>query len=97
MKTPFDPSIWRQLETIGAASLRPGFADRVLRASRLADSSREEPHWLSSRLMLSAATAAVCFGLALFVRAQEVRTSHALYSADWQEISAQTANLDPSP
>lgn len=80
---PRDES-WRALVAVGAGQLRPGFAERVLRAARVA---AEMPS-LASQFALSAATAAVCLGAVLFVHHRRVEAADERNLAQWQEIVA---------
>jgi hypothetical protein len=96
MNTPFNPLAWRRLFDRGAAFLPSDFADRVLRAHRAAD-ALEGDSWLSNPFTVSAATAALCLGLLVLFHAQQTHSMSELHLADWQEISAQTASIDPAP
>jgi hypothetical protein len=75
---------WRALFSVGSRQLRPGFAERVLRAARAAT---EMPS-LASQFALSAATAAVCLGAVLFVHHQAVEAADERNLAEWQAIVA---------
>eukprot|EP01031_Cornospumella_fuschlensis_P048365 gene48365-59229_t len=55
MKT--EPRAWAQLQRHAAAQIRPGFADRVVRAAR---AGAEAAPTLLSIFTLSAITAALC-------------------------------------
>ncbi len=75
---------WRELLGAGARQLRPGFAGRVIRAARAA---AEMPS-LGSQFALSAATAAVCLGAALFLHHHRAEAADEHNLAVWQEIVA---------
>ena len=76
------PETWRELAQVGARQLRPGFAERVMRAARAA---AEMPS-LGSQFALSAATAAVCLGAVLFVHQRNVRAADERNLAEWQQL-----------
>lgn len=85
------PEAWRQLQTMAQRRLRPGFAERVLRAARAA---AEMPS-LGSQLALSAATAAVCLGVVLFVHNRRVQEADARNLAEWRHIVMVAQEIDP--
>jgi hypothetical protein len=94
---PFNSEAWRQLQNRAAHQLSPQFADNVLREARLDAGATEKTGWLSSPLVVSAATATVCLLTLVLFHVQRIEATSARHLADWQEISAQTASLDPSP
>lgn len=67
---------------MGARQLRPGFAERVLRAARAA---ADMPS-LGSQFALSAATAAVCLGAVLFIHQRNVKAADERNLAEWQQM-----------
>lgn len=84
------PEAWRQLQAHGASRLRPGFVERVLRAARAA---AEGPSF-ASQLALSAATAAVCLGVVLFLHNRHVEAADARNLAEWRTIVALAQEMD---
>jgi hypothetical protein len=81
---------WQQLQAHAAAHIRPGFAERVLRAAR----SLPGVPSLRDQLALSAATAALCLVAVVFVHSLNVRIETRRNLADWQELVAETPDLD---
>jgi hypothetical protein len=78
---------WLALNAHAASLLRPGFAERTLRAARAV-----APTFLS-QCLLSAATAAVCVVLILFVHARVTAIETARNLAGWQEIAVEANQL----
>jgi hypothetical protein len=72
--------------------LRPGFAERVLRAARAA---AEMPSF-ASQLALSAATAAVCLGAVLFFHQRRIDQADEQNLAEWRRIVAFAQEIDTS-
>ena len=70
------------MRTHAASQLRPGFAERVLRAARVA---AEVPSLLS-QLALSAATAAVCLAAVVLVQDRNALQNDERNLADWENI-----------
>jgi hypothetical protein len=95
MNMPSESFAWRQLQECAASQLSPQFADNVLRAAR--QSSAEPAAWFSRAWFVSAATATVCLAGLMFFHAQHIESASASHLAAWQEISAQTASLEPTP
>ena len=86
---PEDQS-WQRLREHAAAQLSPGFADRVMRAAHAAKAAAPS---LFGQIMLSAATAALCFtAVAVFHGA---RTTDRQDETDWQQISATADDSGP--
>ena len=73
---------WRELLGFGASQLRPGFAERVIRAARAA---ADMPS-LGSQFALSAATAAVCLGAVFFVHRHNMQATDARNLAEWRQM-----------
>lgn len=73
---------WNQLRSTGAAQLRPGFADRVLREVR---EKVEAAPSLISQFMVSAAMVALCFAAIAFVESRHAAADDS--SNQWQEIA----------
>ncbi len=84
------PEAWSRLQAQAAARIRPGFAERVLRAARAAV---EVPSF-GSQLALSAATAALCLGVVLFLHNREVAEADARNLAEWRSIVAVAQEMD---
>jgi hypothetical protein len=84
MKT--EPRAWDQLRRHASAQLRPGFADRVLRAAR---AGVEAAPSLLTIFTLSAVTAALCLAAVTLTnrRAQDAQERENNI-AGWQRIAA---------
>ena len=96
MNTPPDFPAWRQLQSHAAAQLPGDFADRVLRAARLAE---PEPS-PAKRILLhpfavSTYTAAACLVAVVIFHTRSTEETSAQHLAEWQEVTMQTASLDP--
>jgi hypothetical protein len=78
---------WLALDAHAASLLRPGFAERTLRAARAVAPT------LLSQCLLSAATAAVCLVLILFVHSRVTADETARNLAGWQEIAREADQL----
>ena len=84
MKT--NPRAWDQLQHHASSQLRPGFADRVLRAAR---ARAEAAPSLFSIFAVSAATAAICFAaVTLYSTTSQNSAERDLNIAGWQRIAA---------
>lgn len=90
MKT--EDKAWNSLFMQGASRIRPGFPDRVLRATRAYTSS---PLFVS-QFAMCAATAAVCLlAVALYNNRSSVEEdSRSL--ASWNDVADQAGELDTS-
>ena len=93
MNMPSESSAWRQLQECAASQLSPQFANNVLRAAR--ELAAESNAWFSRAWFVSAATATVCLAGLMFFHAQHTESTSATHLAAWQDISAQTASLEP--
>ena len=84
MKT--EQSAWAQLQRHASAQIRPGFADRVVRAAR---AGAEAAPSLLTIFTLSAVTAALCLAAVTFThkRAQDAEERE-INIAGWQRIAA---------
>lgn len=78
---------WRALNTNAAALLRPGFAERTLRAARAVAPT------MAAQCALSAATAAICLLVIFFVHARVTAHETERNLAGWQEIAFETEQL----
>jgi hypothetical protein len=84
MKT--ETRAWAQLQCHASAQLRPGFADRVVRAAR---AGAEAVPSLFSIFALSAATAALCLlAVTLFNTSSRDKAESDFNLAGWQQIAA---------
>lgn len=82
-----ETAAWTTLHDHAAALLRPGFAERTLRAARAVAPT------FASQCLLSAATAAVCL-LAIFaVHTHVTANETARNLAGWEEIALETERL----
>ena len=80
-----EPHVWLRMQDHAARQLRPGFADRVLRAAR---ARVEAAPSLVSQLLLSAATAAFCFACITLYQTHNSARDTARNLADWQDIAS---------
>lgn len=88
MKT--EDKAWNSLFERGASRLRPGFPDRVMRATRAYASS---PLFVS-QFAVCAATAALCLvAVALYNNRSSV-DENAKSLAGWNDVAAQAGELD---
>ena len=81
---------WRRFSAHGAAQLRPGFADRVLRAVRNLPGVPS----LLDQFAFSLGTAAVCAVTALYVHSQQVERENQRNLASWQQIAMHVDDVD---
>lgn len=84
MTPDIEDRAWSALRARGAAQLRPGFADRVLRAARSATGAAPS---LFGPLVLSAAMAMLCFLAVAVFHSEQVRVQSDRSLADWQNIA----------
>jgi hypothetical protein len=78
---------WQALNEHAASRLRVGFAERTLRAARAV-----APTFVS-QCLLSAATAAVCLTVVVFVHARITADETARNLAGWQKLAAEAEQL----
>ncbi|ACB75384.1 hypothetical protein [Opitutus terrae] len=78
---------WFALNEHAARLLRPGFAERTLRAARAVAPT------FASQCLLSAATATVCLVVIFFVHARVTADETARNLAGWEQIAAETEQL----
>jgi len=106
MNTPTDPTnnpaLWTRRQARAAALLPGNFADNVLRAARLeqaraAETSRATrlSRFLHNPFALSGLTATACLAAAVIFHTQTNNQANQQNLADWRDIVAQTASLDP--
>jgi len=89
-----DAAAWAQLQTRAAAQLRPGFADRVLRAVRALPATMPS---LRDQVVFSAATAAVCLLAVVYLHARSIRLQDERNLLGWQQLAAESQDLDSNP
>lgn len=94
-----NPRLWARRQAY-AASLLPGdFAGNVLRAARLqrdaAPAHTRLWRFFHNPFALSAITACACFAVVIFVYTRSVNQANEQNLADWRDIAAQVASLDP--
>jgi hypothetical protein len=77
-----DAAVWAQLRAHGAAQLRSGFAERVLRAARQIPGVPS----LLDQFALCVATAALCVAAVLYMHARTARLENERNLASWQQI-----------
>lgn len=97
MNTPFSSHAWTALRDRAASQLRPDFADQVLRSARGPLEIDEATGWFANPFTVSAATAAFCLLLVCLLHAHLTTAASLRHLEDWQEITMQTASLDPNP
>lgn len=78
---------WLRLREHAAAQISPGFAERVLRATRQGAPS------LAGAFILSAATAALCLLVVALIERPSHRAVAASNLADWQQIASASEML----
>lgn len=78
---------WIALNDHAASLLRPGFAERTLRAARAVAPT------FFSQCLLSAATAMVCLVVIFFVHTRLTADETARNLAGWQELAAEADQL----
>ena len=96
MNTPPESRAWRQLNAHAAAQLPADFPDRVLRHVRLNNTERTgAKRYLLHPFAVSTYTAALCFLVVFVLHSRNTAETTARHLAEWQEVAAQTASLDP--
>jgi hypothetical protein len=80
---------WMQLREHAASLIKPGFADRVLRAAR----ARPAPLFVA-QFAMCAATAAICVAAVAIYGSRLSTDQDAQNLAGWNEISAQASDLE---
>lgn len=78
----------------GAAQLRPGFADRVLRAAQASTAAARAGLSPFAQLSLSAATLACCLLALFFVQLRFFDNDSERSIAEWQAFALQAEDLD---
>jgi hypothetical protein len=81
---------WMRLREHAASQLTPGFADRVLRASRARPSS---PLFVA-HFAMCAATAAACLAAVALYQSRVSGDENATNLAGWNEIAAQANDIE---
>jgi hypothetical protein len=81
---------WTSLQDHAASQIKPGFPDRVLRASRARPSS---PLFVA-HFAMCAATAAACLAAVALFQSRDSGDDDALAIAGWNEIAAQSNDLE---
>jgi hypothetical protein len=82
---------WVSLHDHAAAMLRPGFADRTLRAARVVAPT------FASQILLSVATATICLAVVVFVNGELSQSETAQNLAGWKQIADDTQALSLAP
>ena len=92
-KDPMKPEshAWMALNNHAASLLRPGFAERTLRAARAVAPT------LVSQCLLSAATASVCLLVATLVHSRVTSNETARNLAGWEQLAIETEHLGQIP
>jgi hypothetical protein len=80
---------WMQLREQASSLIKPGFADRVLRAARV----RPAPLFVA-QFAMCAATAALCLAAVAIYGSGSSSDQNAQNLAGWNEISAQANDLE---
>ncbi len=78
---------WTELNERAASLLRPGFAERTVRAAR------QVAPTLASQIFLSLATASVCLAAVFAVHTHQTAKETARNLAGWQQIAAEAEML----
>lgn len=78
-----DPQAWQHLKEAAAAQLPREFADNVIRMARPGRAPS-----IASQFMLSVATVAVCFIVAVFYEEKISGADSDRVLADWQQIAS---------
>lgn len=78
---------WLALQEHAATLVRPGFAERTLRAAR------DMAPTFVSQCVLSAATAAVCIAAIVFVHSRQTASETARNLAGWEAIAVEMERL----
>lgn len=93
MRAVEGPSVeaWRQLQSHAADQIRPGFAERVLRAAR--DFPSNVPS-LFGQFALGAATVAVCLAAVVALHSRTARLDEQIALAGWQQLAMEAQDLD---
>jgi len=82
---------WTALDDHAASLLRPGFAERTLRAARAIAPT------FASQCILSAATASVCLVVVFFVHSQVTANETQRNLAGWEQLALETEHLGQIP
>ena len=82
---------WTALDDHAASLLRPGFAERTLRAARAIAPT------FASQCILSAATASVCLAVVLFVHSHVTENEMQRNLAGWEQLALETEQLGQIP
>ena len=82
---------WMALDHHAASLLRPGFAERTLRAARAV-----APTFVS-QCLLSAATASVCLLIVFLVHTRVTSNETARNLAGWEQLALETERLVQIP
>lgn len=82
-----ESTAWHALHEHAASLLRPGFAERTLRAAR------DVAPTFASQCILSAATAAVCLTIIVFVHTRVTANENARNLAGWEQIALESEQL----
>ncbi|MEO6005929.1 MAG: hypothetical protein ABIZ04_12445 [Opitutus sp.] len=78
---------WKAHDDHAASLLRPGFAERTLRAARAVAPT------FFSQCILSAATASLCFVVVTFVHTRVTENETARNLAGWEQLANETETL----
>jgi len=78
---------WQALNDHATSLLRPGFAERTLRAARAVAPT------FFSQCILSVATASVCFLVVSFVNTRVTENETARNLAGWEQLAVETETL----
>jgi len=82
---------WKALDDHAASLLRPGFAERTLRAARVVAPT------FFSQCILSAATASVCLAVVFFVHSEVTANEMERNLAGWEQLALETEHIGQIP
>jgi hypothetical protein len=82
---------WNALNDRAASLLRPGFAERTLRAARAVAPT------FFSQCILSVATAAACLAIVAFVEARVAANETARNLAGWEQVALEAEQIGQIP
>jgi hypothetical protein len=86
-----ESNAWSALNDHAASLLRPGFAERTLRAARAVAPT------FFSQCILSAATASVCLLIVFAVHSRVTANETARNLAGWEQLAVETEQLGQIP
>ena len=86
-----EPQAWKALDDHAASLLRPGFAERTLRAARAVAPT------FFSQCILSVVTATVCLLIVFVIHSRITANELARNMAGWEQLALETEQLGQIP